>query len=106
VLPLPVQRVRCDERVAANRGRVAVQRGPVVFSFEDVDHAWPVKDGTLARDAGLKAVWRDDLLGGMMTVEGGGWIGVPNYARLNRGGWSQVWLLEGGAAGGHVRAAQ
>lgn len=106
LLPLPVQRVRCDERVAANRGRVAVQRGPVVFSFEDADHAWPVKDGTLARDAGLKAVWRDDMLGGTMTVEGGGWIGVPNYARLNRGGWSQVWLLEGGVAGGHMRTAQ
>lgn len=93
-LPMEVQRVRCDERVVANRGRVAVQRGPIVFNFEDVDHARPVRSAVLAPDAELKAVWRDDLLGGVMTVTGGGLTGVPNFARLNRGGGSQVWMIE------------
>ncbi|MEI7729372.1 MAG: beta-L-arabinofuranosidase domain-containing protein [Verrucomicrobiota bacterium] len=93
-LPLEVQRVRCDERVVANRGRVAVQRGPIVYSFEDVDHAKPVRSAILKPDAELKTVWRSDLLGGVMTVAGGGLVGVPNYVRLNRGGASQVWLIE------------
>jgi hypothetical protein len=29
-----------------------------------------------------------------MVIEGPGVTAVPNYARLNRGGWSQVWLTE------------
>ena len=33
-LPLPLQRVTCDARVEANRGLVAWQQGPVVFSWE------------------------------------------------------------------------
>jgi DUF1680 family protein len=93
-LLMEVQRVRCDERVAANRGRVAVQRGPLVYSFEDVDQKKPVRTQVLPAGAELKAEWRGDLLGGVMVVEGAGLTGVPNYARLNRGGWSQVWLIE------------
>jgi DUF1680 family protein len=93
-LLMEVQRVRCDERVAANRGRVAVQRGPLVYNFESVDHPKPIKQAVLTPDVELKPVWKPALLGGVMVLEGGGFSAVPNYARLNRGGASQVWLLE------------
>lgn len=33
-LPMPLQRVTCDERVEANRGLVAWQQGPIVYSWE------------------------------------------------------------------------
>ncbi len=99
-LPLPVQRVRCDERVSANRGRVAVQRGPLVYSFEDVDHKKPVRALVLPPETELKPVWRAEVLGGVIALEGGGLTAVPNYARLNRGGASQVWLLESPAKAG------
>ena len=33
-LPLPLQRVTCDGRVAANRGLVAWQQGPIVYAWE------------------------------------------------------------------------
>ena len=93
-LPMDVQRVRCDARVAANRGRVAVQRGPLVYNFEDVDHPRPVSETLLKPGIQLTPVWKNELLGGVMVLEGGGLTAVPNYARLNRGGASQVWLLE------------
>ncbi len=93
-LPMEVQRVHCDERVAANRGRVALQRGPLVYNFEDVDHPKPVKLAVLKPDVELKPVWKADLLGGVVVLEGGGLTAVPNFARLNRGGASQVWMLE------------
>ena len=94
VLPMDVQRVRCDARVRANRGRVALQRGPVVYSVEDIDHRVPARELVLAPAAALAANWRPDLLGGIMVVEGGGLTAVPNYARLNRGGGSLVWITE------------
>lgn len=93
-LPLDVQRVHCDERVLANRGRVALQRGPLTYSVEDVDQPTPVKDLVLKPETALQAVWRPDLLGGVMAVEGDRIMAIPNFARLNRGGGSQVWIIE------------
>jgi DUF1680 family protein len=105
-LPMDVQRVYCDDRVPANRGRVALIRGPIVYNLENVDHDCDVRKLVLPSGAPLKAVWKSDLLGGIMAVEGqaavqtdGGskpakLIAVPNYVRLNRGGWSQVWITE------------
>lgn len=95
-LPLPVQRVRCDERVVANRGRVALRRGPVIFNIESVDQDL---DAILPADAPLHAEWRPDLLGGVMTVrgefaDGSPLLAVPNFARNNRGGRSIVWIRE------------
>ena len=104
-LPMDVQRVRCDERVAANRGRVAVQRGPLVYSFEDVDQPKPVRQAVLKSDIELNPVWKGDLLGGVMVLAGGGFTAVPNYARLNRGGSSQVWMLEDLEKAGHCTLA-
>jgi DUF1680 family protein len=94
VLPVEVQRVRCDPKVSGNRGRVALQRGPLVYSFEDVDQTRPVEQLLLTPDIAFKAVWRGDLLGGVMVLQGGGLTAIPNYARLNRGGYSQVWMRE------------
>ncbi len=93
-LPLDVQRVYCDQRVLANRGRVALQRGPLAYSVEDVDLAGPVSDLVLKSEVALKAEWRPELLGGVMAVEGEGIKAIPNFARLNRGGASEVWLVE------------
>jgi hypothetical protein len=93
-LPLDVQRVHCDQRVLANRGRVALQRGPVTYNVEDVDHEQPVGDMVLKPDVALKAVWEPELLGGVMTIQGRGIKAIPNFARLNRGGASQVWITE------------
>lgn len=105
-LPMEVQRVRCDERVIANRGRVAVIRGPLAYNFEEVDNEADVREAVPAPDAPLKAVWKPDMLEGIVAVETQGRINtgdgsrkveltaVPNFVRLNRGGYSQVWMVE------------
>jgi hypothetical protein len=95
VLPMEVQRVRCDARAAANRGRVALQRGPLVYSLEDVDNG-DTSALVLKPTAALRAAWKPDLLGGVWAIEGNEpkLLAVPNYARLNRGGGSRVWIVE------------
>jgi hypothetical protein len=102
VLPLDVQRVYADRRVTADRGRVALQRGPIVYNIEDVDNQGRVRTLVLKPDALLRASFRDDLLGGIMAIEGKAvadgkeidLVAVPNFVRLNRGAWSQVWIVE------------
>ncbi len=93
-LPLAVQRIHCDERVLANCGRVALQRGPLTYSFEDVDHTDPVDALILRPAVALEPAWHADLLGGVVAIEGEGIQAIPNFARLNRGGGSQVWVIE------------
>ena len=101
-LPMDVQRVYADRRVVSDRGRVALQRGPIVYNVEDVDHGDKARSLVLDPEAPLRPEWRDDLLGGVTVIKGKAKVdgkevtltAVPNFARLNRGGWSQVWITE------------
>jgi hypothetical protein len=85
-LPLEVQRITADERIAANRGMTSLRYGPLVYSFERADQ--PDLDKSLSK-APLKAEWRPDLLEGVMVIKGQ-WadgtpaVAIPNYARQNR----------------------
>ena len=42
-LPMPIQRIEAHPRVKADAGRVAIQRGPIVYCFEAVDNGGPVQ---------------------------------------------------------------
>jgi len=69
-LPMPVRRVIAHRNVKSDRGRVALQRGPIVFCLE-----WPDNDGKVLNlvipdDAKLKAEYRPDLLNGVMVITG------------------------------------
>lgn len=96
-LPLQVQRVTADPRIAADRGRVALRCGPLVYNIESVDQD---VEKALPSDAPLRAEWKPDLLGGVVAIrgqfaDGSPLIAVPNYARNNRGGRSIVWIKAG-----------
>jgi len=93
-LPLQVQRVTATDRIAATRGRVALRYGPLIYNLESTEQDL---NGELPADASLAAEWRGDLLGGVMVIigrfaDGKPLLAVPNYARLNRGGRSIVWV--------------
>jgi len=85
-LPMAVQRVKASEKIAATRGRVALQYGPLIYNIEKVD-----QDITqaLAPSAPLTTEWKPELLGGVMVIkgtfaDGSRLTAVPNYARYNR----------------------
>ncbi len=87
LLPMTPQRVHADDRIVANRGKVALRYGPLMYSIEQVD-----QDITksLSPDAPLTTEWKADLLGGVMVIkgkysDGSPMIAIPNFARMNRG---------------------
>ena len=85
-LPMVVQRVYASEKVEANRGRVALRYGPLVYNIERVDQDLT---GALPPAAALKAEWRSDLLNGITVItgafaDGKPLLAIPNYARYNR----------------------
>ena len=100
---LPIRTVRGNDKIAATQGRVAFERGPVVYCVEDVD--WAQSPATLTVPAGAKlsAEARPRLLGGMtvLTIEGAQaaeapapkLTAIPYYAWDNRGlAPMAVWL--------------
>jgi len=86
VLPMAVQRVKADERIAADRGLVALRYGPLVYNVERADQ--PDINKAIGKEP-LSTAWRGDLLQGVMVIKGV-WadgtplLAIPNYARNNR----------------------
>jgi len=96
-LPMPVRRVVSHDQVEANRGRVALERGPIVYCVEGVDNDGSAGDLVLPDDARLQAEHRTDLLEGVTVVQCR--VGeriltaIPYYAWAHReAGEMAVWL--------------
>ena len=49
--PMPVKRIRAHEKVEADRGRLAVERGPIVYCAEGCDNGGKAYDAVLPADA-------------------------------------------------------
>ena len=85
-MPMVIQRVTADERIVADRGKVALRYGPLIYNVELADQ--PNIEQSLGNGI-LTAEWRPDLLRGVMTIkgswaDGSPFLAIPNYARSNR----------------------
>ncbi len=108
-LSMPIRRIHADPRVKADAGLVALQRGPIVYCVEAIDHAGRVRHLSLPPEAPLRAEHRSELLGGVTVLRGQAaarevgsdepvaveLLAVPYYAWDNRqGGEMAVWIAE------------
>ena len=69
-LPMPIRRVVAHDAVKADQGRLAVERGPLVYAAEFVDNGGRVTNLQLSDDAALTSQKRPDLLGGVTVITG------------------------------------
>jgi len=68
VLPMVAQRVRAHPGVRADIGKVAIQRGPIVYCLEEVDNGPNLHEIMLPAKSELKAEFDENLLGGVIVV--------------------------------------
>jgi len=116
-LPMPVRRIVANAKVGADRDRVALQRGPIVYAAE-----WPdnpngkVRNIVLPRANTLTAEFRPDLLNGVEVIKGRAlglsfdasgrldkaeqpFMAIPYATWANRGrGQMEVWIAAADAA--------
>jgi len=109
-LPMEIRRVLANDKVEANHGRVALERGPLVYCLEGIDNGGTIFNLLLPDNAELSVLRRPDLLNGVNVLsvnalslrkQTDGTVqstavtvtAIPYYAWCNRGAGSmQVWL--------------
>lgn len=96
-LDMPVKRVYADERVAADKGLVAIQKGPLVYCAEQADNA-NLYDAVIS-DAARFTTRHDPSLGvdriTVLNPDGSRLSLIPYYAWDNREpGAMTVWFTE------------
>lgn len=97
-LPMPVHRVIAHEKASADMGKVALERGPLVFALEGVDNGGGILRRSIPDDMPFAVESQPDLLGGIYVLRGstpGGesLVAIPYYAWSHRGeGEMAVWL--------------
>jgi len=69
-LPMPVRRIISHPQITTNAGKVALQRGPIVFCLEGPDNDGDVLSLVISDDVKLKAQFRSDLLNGVVVLTG------------------------------------
>jgi hypothetical protein len=110
-LPMSVRRVQSNWNVPEDKGRIALERGPLVYCAEAADNGGHALNLLITDDATFKSEFRADLLGGIEIVTGGilaisrgddglsvdtkrhPLTAIPYYAWANRGmGEMAVWI--------------
>ena len=92
-LPLAARLVKSRPEVKPNAGLVAIERGPLVYCVEGIDHGGSIAGVHVTPKAEFVVNRRSDLLGGVDAIEWDGFTAVPYYSWSNRGiGTMAVWL--------------
>jgi len=100
-LPMPVRLVVSHPNVKENSGKIALERGPLVYCVEGVDHGGKALDLMLSGSPEFFAEYDPDLLKGIVVIKGKALLdgkeqtltAIPYFAWSHRGvGEMTVWI--------------
>jgi DUF1680 family protein len=70
-LPMPVRRIQANEKVKDDRGKLAIERGPIVYCLEGWDQGDKhIFNKYISGDAQFSIEYKKDLLNGVMILKG------------------------------------
>jgi len=99
-LPMEVRTVRANNLVEADRGKLAIERGPIVYCVEEIDNS-NIDNVTVSGKTQFTTDFQADLLTGIQVVKASGesknesFTAIPYYVWNNRGANKMaVWLKE------------
>lgn len=71
-LPMIVKKIRCNDNVPYNAGKVAIKRGPIVYCLEQQDNGEKLWNLVLKNDSEFEVKFEKNLLNGIITIYGEG----------------------------------
>jgi uncharacterized protein len=69
-LEMPVRLMQSNPKVRRNRGKAAIQRGPVIYCLEEIDNGSNLHDLVMPSEQEFTSEFDKNLLGGVMTING------------------------------------
>lgn len=106
-LPMPVRLNKAIDEVEADRNKLAVSRGPLVYAAEGIDNEAPLESFKLSKEVAASEIRTTTIQDGILqnikkislpasTGSGPAYLNmIPYYAWNNRGdGTMQVWMEE------------
>jgi DUF1680 family protein len=106
--PMPVQKVISHPMVSENNGKIALERGPLVYCAESIDNNGAVLNMLIPETTNFNVSFQGDLLNGVSVIRGMvstvqeqapvqlksiTFTAIPYYAWANRGsGEMRVWF--------------
>jgi DUF1680 family protein len=91
--PMSPRNVVTDPEVTENRGKMALEYGPIVYAFEQVDQKADLDHLRMNPSESYSPAMEKELLGGVVTLSDEKAKAVPYYSWSNRGvGKMKVWL--------------
>jgi uncharacterized protein len=70
---MSVERIHAHPKVKANRGRIALSRGPIVYCIEESDNGPELESLIISESTDFRSALEDNLLDGVVTLTGEGW---------------------------------
>ncbi len=90
---MPVRKVIANENVKEDSGKVAFERGPLVYCAEEIDNPGGVLNVGIDKNESLAYSFDQELLNGVGKIDGETITAIPYYAWAHRGiGEMAVWL--------------
>lgn len=83
LLPMEAQWMQAHPHIRADAGKAALQRGPLVYCFEQADNGGPIASLAVDPASEWSAHFDAELLGGIVVLEGGGFADGQD-------GWSEA----------------
>ncbi len=86
--PMFIRRVIAHDKVRADRGKISLERGPIVYCIESIDNdSISVLDLKIPDDAKLISEFREDLFNGIVTLKNHrqDFLAIPYHAWAHRG---------------------
>ncbi|MBC8064802.1 MAG: glycoside hydrolase family 127 protein [Chlorobia bacterium] len=82
-LKMPIKRLIANPGAKEVAGRAVIQRGPLIYALEQIDHKDKILDMVLPTDAPLKPEFDKNLLGGVTVLKGSAQV-VPQFDWRNQ----------------------
>jgi DUF1680 family protein len=109
--PMPVRKVVSHSAVQENKGRFAIERGPIMYCAEGADNGGTVLGKVLQGKLSFDVIPKPELLGGIQTIkvhseDGTELTCIPYYAWCHRGpNEMRVWFPASSSPAGVASAA-
>lgn len=88
-LPMDVKKVLANKKVEDDRGKMAIERGPIVYCLEEKDNP-AIESKKITKDTRFSSLYEPEILNGIQIIKANGnseneeFTAIPYYAWNNR----------------------